>query len=61
MCAGGIGPADQLSVVNNSADGPTMISSDQWIELPVGHNLNDHVGVRHEVPRFVTRRLLTRP
>lgn len=23
-----------------------MISSDQWINLPVGYNLNDHVGVR---------------
>lgn len=22
-----------------------MISSDQWINLPVGNNLNDHVGV----------------
>ncbi len=22
-----------------------MISSDQWINLPVGYNLNDHVGV----------------
>ena len=43
---GGIGPADQLAVVNRTAiDGPTMISSDQWIELPVGYNLNDHVNV----------------
>jgi cellobiose dehydrogenase (acceptor) len=43
---GGIGPADQLRIVNNSRiDGPTMISSDQWINLPVGYNLNDHVGV----------------
>ncbi|KAK4107520.1 GMC oxidoreductase [Canariomyces notabilis] len=45
----GIGPADQLRVVNNSADGPTMISSDQWINLPVGYNLNDHVGTDIEV------------
>lgn len=22
-----------------------MISEDEWIELPVGYNLNDHVGV----------------
>jgi hypothetical protein len=22
-----------------------MISADQWINLPVGYNLNDHVGV----------------
>lgn len=43
---GGIGPADQLRIVNNSKiDGPTMIPSDQWITLPVGYNLNDHVGV----------------
>lgn len=43
---GGIGPADQLKIVNNSRiDGPTMISSEQWIDLPVGYNLNDHVGV----------------
>jgi cellobiose dehydrogenase (acceptor) len=42
---GGIGPTDQLNVVKNSTDGPTMISSDQWINLPVGYNLNDHVGV----------------
>ncbi|KAF2026897.1 FAD-linked reductase [Setomelanomma holmii] len=40
----GIGPADQLKIVNNSAtDGPTMISSNQWINLPVGYNVNDHV------------------
>jgi cellobiose dehydrogenase (acceptor) len=43
---GGIGPVDQLRIVNNSRiDGPTMIPSDQWINLPVGYNLNDHVGV----------------
>jgi cellobiose dehydrogenase (acceptor) len=41
----GIGPEDQLNVVKNSAlDGATMIASDQWIKLPVGYNLNDHVG-----------------
>ncbi|KAI1081234.1 carbohydrate-binding module family 1 protein [Whalleya microplaca] len=39
----GIGPADQLEVVASSADGPTMIGNDSWIELPVGHNLVDHV------------------
>ncbi|OCL14160.1 cellobiose dehydrogenase, partial [Glonium stellatum] len=40
----GIGPTDQLSVVNSSVqDGPTMIKSSQWINLPVGQNLNDHV------------------
>ncbi|KAK4140930.1 cellobiose dehydrogenase [Dichotomopilus funicola] len=45
----GIGPTDQLKVVQNSTDGPTMISSDQWIDLPVGYNLNDHVGTDVEI------------
>ncbi|KAH8708361.1 hypothetical protein GQ44DRAFT_816105 [Phaeosphaeriaceae sp. PMI808] len=41
----GIGPKDQLDIVKASAtDGATMISSDKWINLPVGFNLNDHVG-----------------
>ena len=49
-CLGGIGPNDLLKVVNASTiDGPTMISSDQWINLPVGYNLNDHVGVSREL------------
>lgn len=39
---GGIGPKDQLTVVQNSADGKTMIEESQWIELPVGKNLIDH-------------------
>lgn len=48
----GIGPTDQLSIVNSSVqDGPTMIKSSQWIDLPVGQNLNDHVNtdtvIRH--------------
>ncbi|KAI5919802.1 cellobiose dehydrogenase [Camillea tinctor] len=38
----GIGPADQLEVVQSSTDGPTMISNDSWINLPVGYNLEDH-------------------
>jgi hypothetical protein len=43
---GGIGPTDQLNVVKSSStDGATMISQDQWINLPVGYNLDDHVGV----------------
>ncbi len=42
---GGIGPADQLRIVRSSTDGPTMISNDSWIDLPVGYNLNDHVNV----------------
>ncbi|KAL4912248.1 hypothetical protein BDW62DRAFT_206673 [Aspergillus aurantiobrunneus] len=39
----GIGPEDQLSVVNNSrTDGDSMIAEAQWINLPVGENLMDH-------------------
>jgi len=39
----GIGPADQLAVVNGSTtDGPTMIDSKYWIKTPVGANLEDH-------------------
>ncbi|KAH7635542.1 hypothetical protein B0T09DRAFT_379333 [Sordaria sp. MPI-SDFR-AT-0083] len=45
----GIGPTDQLNVVKNSADGETMIGSDSWINLPVGYNLNDHVGTDIEI------------
>ncbi|KAF2645063.1 cellobiose dehydrogenase [Massarina eburnea CBS 473.64] len=40
----GIGPTDLLNVVKGSSDGATMIAQDQWINLPVGYNLNDHVG-----------------
>ena len=40
----GIGPKDQLNIVKNSVqDGKTFISEAQWINLPVGQNLNDHV------------------
>lgn len=39
----GIGPTDQLEVVKSSADGATMIDQKQWINLPVGYNLNDHL------------------
>lgn len=39
----GIGPEDSLAVVNASTiDGPTMITSKEWINLPVGNNLEDH-------------------
>jgi cellobiose dehydrogenase (acceptor) len=41
----GIGPTDQLQVVQSSSDGPTMINSTQWIDLPVGYNLDDHLNV----------------
>jgi cellobiose dehydrogenase (acceptor) len=40
----GIGPRDQLETVRN-AEGSKMISEDQWIELPVGHNLMDNINV----------------
>ena len=40
---GGIGPTDQLEVIQESTDGPTFIAKDQWINLPVGYNLIDHL------------------
>lgn len=48
----GIGPKSQLDVVKASArDGSTMIKESDWINLPVGKNLNDHVNtdlvIRH--------------
>lgn len=39
----GIGPTDMLNVVKNSTDGPKMINSTQWINLPIGYNLADHL------------------
>ncbi|KAK3995717.1 hypothetical protein QBC44DRAFT_12461 [Cladorrhinum sp. PSN332] len=40
----GIGPEDQLQVVAGSAkDGETFIAKNQWINLPVGYNLIDHL------------------
>lgn len=39
----GIGPTDQLQVVQSSSDGPTMINQTEWITLPVGYNLDDHL------------------
>nr|ADT70778.1 cellobiose dehydrogenase [Stachybotrys bisbyi] len=39
----GIGPRDQLLVVNGSStDGATFIGERSWINLPVGYNLEDH-------------------
>ena len=35
-----------LDAVKASSDGATMVPSDQWINVPVGNNLYDHVGVR---------------
>ncbi|KAL2162456.1 hypothetical protein VTH06DRAFT_7369 [Thermothelomyces fergusii] len=39
----GIGPEDQLEIVASSKDGETFISKNDWIKLPVGHNLIDHL------------------
>lgn len=41
----GIGPRDQLEVVAG-VEGDKMIPQSQWIELPVGRELDDHVNVR---------------
>ncbi|KAH6638985.1 hypothetical protein C7974DRAFT_353168 [Boeremia exigua] len=39
-----IGPKDQLNIVKGSVqDGKTFLPEAQWINLPVGQNLNDHV------------------
>ncbi|KAH8881997.1 cellobiose dehydrogenase [Thozetella sp. PMI_491] len=43
----GIGPKDQLDIVKGADTG--MIASDQWITLPVGYNLYDHVGTDVEI------------
>lgn len=40
----GIGPRDQLETVRNT-EGSKMIGEDQWIDLPVGHNLMDNINV----------------
>jgi cellobiose dehydrogenase (acceptor) len=41
----GIGPKDQLQIVQQSDDAATMIKEDSWISLPVGYNLMDHLNV----------------
>ena len=46
----GIGPTDQLQVVQSSSDGPTMINQTYWINLPVGYNLDDHLNVSTVLP-----------
>lgn len=43
MVIGGIGPEDQLEVVAASKDGKTFTEKADWINLPVGHNLIDHL------------------
>jgi cellobiose dehydrogenase (acceptor) len=37
----GIGPQDQLEIVAK-AEGNKMVDSSQWLNLPVGYNLDDH-------------------
>ncbi|KAL2198241.1 cellobiose dehydrogenase [Corynascus similis CBS 632.67] len=39
----GIGPSDQLEIVAASADGEDFTPEEEWINLPVGHNLIDHL------------------
>ena len=41
----GIGPTDQLNIVKASTDSTAMINATQWINLPVGYNLDDHLNV----------------
>ncbi|OCL02553.1 cellobiose dehydrogenase [Glonium stellatum] len=38
----GIGPKDQLEIVKASPEGPNMIDEKDWIDLPVGYNLDDN-------------------
>ncbi|ORY61791.1 uncharacterized protein BCR38DRAFT_459558 [Pseudomassariella vexata] len=38
----GIGPTDQLDIVRE-ADGDNLIDASQWINLPVGYDLDDHL------------------
>jgi hypothetical protein len=45
IISGGIGPADQLAVVRSSDEGVSMASDGDWINLPVGYNIVDHVNV----------------
>lgn len=47
----GIGPSDQLSIVQASADGAKMIGNDSWINLPVGSNLVEQMNVSKHRPR----------
>ncbi|KAJ2898357.1 carbohydrate-binding module family 1 protein [Zalerion maritima] len=39
----GIGRSDQLEIVAASADGTNMMDEDDWLILPVGNNVVDHV------------------
>ncbi|KAK1488811.1 cellobiose dehydrogenase-1 [Colletotrichum abscissum] len=46
---GGIGPKDQLETAQKT-EGDVLIDSAQWIDLPVGHNLDDHKNILFEPP-----------
>lgn len=50
----GIGPKDQLQIVQK-VDGAKLIDSKQWINVPVGYNLDDHgnTGINFEHPDIV--------
>ncbi|KAJ4396268.1 hypothetical protein N0V93_000487 [Gnomoniopsis smithogilvyi] len=39
----GIGPTDQLTIVQGSSDGAKMINQSDWIDLPVGYNLAEQM------------------
>ncbi|KAF8250884.1 FAD/NAD(P)-binding domain-containing protein [Wilcoxina mikolae CBS 423.85] len=41
----GIGPFDQLRIVNVSSDAPFLPPENEWILLPVGENLMDHANM----------------
>ncbi|KAK1450415.1 fungal cellulose binding domain-containing protein [Colletotrichum melonis] len=45
----GIGPKDQLETAQKT-EGDVFIDSTQWIDLPVGHNLDDHTNILFEHP-----------
>lgn len=38
----GIGPADQLQVVQSGSSGVVLPDETDWINIPVGHNVKDH-------------------
>ncbi|KAI1841047.1 hypothetical protein JX265_009398 [Neoarthrinium moseri] len=41
----GIGRSDALNIVKSGTSGITLPDSADWIDLPVGHNLQDHVQI----------------
>ncbi|TLD33391.1 hypothetical protein PspLS_01577 [Pyricularia sp. CBS 133598] len=38
----GIGPEDQLRIIQNGTSGVKLPSRDQWVDLPVGKTIRDH-------------------